>query len=278
MFSIFFRDYAEILRSLKIFTRSKKSPLQVRFCYLRNSMPKRSSLITEKRNVCRVFTFREKQNWCHLNNGTRQTSPPLQNPNAKGTECEAHSTTGSGSGAQEGGKKNQNQDCNARSLHGSLRRDARQALPVGVAVTGRPGDGSSFHPSPGILGLDSPASYSRLWPQPRLGLCTVVCDRSLGRRRESWRSNGERRALGRPTEDAATAVEAVAAPPPPGRPNCRCDASSGIRARPNRPAGRGQARRPEVAAPGLCPTAIARSRPRARYSARRHRSGRAALR
>ncbi|XP_076773578.1 uncharacterized protein LOC143435357 [Arvicanthis niloticus] len=67
--------------------------------------------------------------------------------------------------------------------------------------------------------------------------------------------------LSRPTEDAATAEEAVAAPPPPSRPNCRGDASSRLRARPNRPASRGQARRPEVAAPGLPPTTTARRRP-----------------
>lgn len=47
----------------------------------------------------------KKQNWCHLNNGTRQTLPPLQNPSAKGAEYEAHSSTGPESSAQGEKKK-----------------------------------------------------------------------------------------------------------------------------------------------------------------------------
>lgn len=47
----------------------------------------------------------QKQNWCHLNNGTRQTLPPLQNPSAKEAEYEAHSSTGPESSAQGEKKK-----------------------------------------------------------------------------------------------------------------------------------------------------------------------------
>lgn len=79
--------------------------------------------------------------------------------------------------------------------------------------------------------------------------------------------------LRRPTEDAATAEEAVAAPPPPGRPNGRGDASGRLRARPNRPAGRkpGAAASGRRARPG--PHHGRAKTPRTRYSARRYRFG-----
>lgn len=68
----------------------------------------------------------KKQNRCHLNNGTRQTLPPLQNPSAKGAEYEAHSATGPEFSAQEENKpKIQNRECNAGLLRGSKRGDAR---------------------------------------------------------------------------------------------------------------------------------------------------------
>lgn len=72
----------------------------------------KSHNLIENACPCGCFHLRaEKPTRCHLNIGATQTSPPLQNRNAKGAEYEAGSTTRPGSRSR--GKKNQNRDCSA---------------------------------------------------------------------------------------------------------------------------------------------------------------------
>lgn len=64
----------------------------------------KSHNLIENACPCGCFHLRaEKPTRCHLNIGATQTSPPLQNRNAKGAEYEAGSTTRPGSRSR--GKK-----------------------------------------------------------------------------------------------------------------------------------------------------------------------------
>ncbi|KAL0599800.1 LOW QUALITY PROTEIN: hypothetical protein AAY473_029677 [Plecturocebus cupreus] len=192
----------------------------------------------------------EKQTRCHLNNGTTQTSP-LQNPSAKGAECEARSTARLGSSSQE-------EKSNSRVQRGPLHGPGagRPALgPSAAAVAGRSSDGSSFHPSPGIRGLPSPAPSCQAWHRQLLRLYPLANSGARASREEPTRTYDPR--AGRVDADTAAALRTVAAPPPQARPNRRGDASRGANAGPNRRPAAAPARRPEVAA-----RACSRHRPR----------------
>lgn len=204
-------------------------------------------------NVCPSGGFHfqaEKQTRCHLNNGTTQTSP-LQNPSAKGAECEAGSTARPGSSSQEEKIK----------LRSAARAPPR---PGGQATRARPFRSEPL-PSRGGRATGRASTRARgfaAYPHRR-----PLAGPGTGSSSDyaPWLAAGPGRTArsppGLPSPGLAgsvrTRVGTVAAPPPPARPNRRRDASSGANAGPNRGPAAAPARQLEVAA-----RACSRHRPR----------------
>lgn len=90
-------------------------------------------------------------------------------PSEAGIEFQARDSVGGGGEGRKTKPERQR-----GPLCGPEPSDALQALPVGAAVTGKPGDGLGFHPSPGIRGLPSPAPSRQVGQRRLLGLSSVA--------------------------------------------------------------------------------------------------------